>query len=176
MSQQDELLDLVNSKDIVTGTIWRSEYARLATDDLGYIRAVEMFIVNSRGQFWIPKRTADKRIAPNGYDFSVGGHVSSGETYMDAMLKEISEEINLYLSEEDLEYVGKIGPDANRYFRQMYIYRSDKTPAFNPSDFVDAEWIEPGAIIDRISNGAPAKSTLADAVKIAAAWLEKENH
>ncbi len=169
---QDELLDLVNEKDEIIGTIWRNESHKLAKEDLGYIRAVEMFIVNSKGEFWIPKRTPDKRIAPNGLDFSVGGHVSSGESYIEAMLKETKEELGIHLVEGDIEYVNKIGPDKNKYFRQMYIYNSDTTPQFNPRDFVSAEWMDPRAAVELLESGVPAKSTLKDAIQIASDWLD----
>lgn len=167
----DELLDLVNEKDQKLGTIWRSEYNRLEKENLGYVRAVEMFIINSKGEFWIPKRTADKRIAPNGLDFSVGGHVSSGESYIEAMLKEIREELNLDLAEKDLEFVTTIGPDANRYIRKMYIYRSDQTPDFNPMDFTSASWLAPEAVIEMLDSGIPAKQSLKEAAVLATEWL-----
>lgn len=171
MHNNDELLDLVNETDQIIGTIWRSEYDRLEAEDLGYIRAVEMFIVNDRGELWIPKRTADKRIAPNGLDFSAAGHVSSGESYIEAMLKEAHEELDIKLSEEDIQFIDKIGPDQNHYIRQLYVYYSNETPQFNPSDFVSAEWISPEAAIQLLDSGAPAKSTLGDAVRIVADWL-----
>lgn len=168
---EQELLDLVDKDDNIIGTIDRADYDRLISDELGYIRAVEMFIVNSKGELWIPKRTADKTIAPNGFDYSAAGHVTSGETYIEAMLKETEEEVNIKLSEDDIEYVGTIGPDQNRYIRKLYIYRSDETPEYNPADFVSASWLTPEQIFELLDSGVPAKSTLRDAVEFAAGWL-----
>lgn len=163
---EDELLDLVNKNDEIIGTIWRSEYNRLESEDLGYIRAVEMFIVNDKKELWIPKRTAHKKIAPNGLDFSVGGHVSSGESYLEAILKEIREELNISLSESDLEFIETIGPDANRYIRKLYVYRSNDTPEYNPDDFVSASWLRPAAVLEMLDAGVPAKSSLRDTVAL----------
>lgn len=168
----DELLDLVNEKDEIIGTIWRNESHKLSEENLGYIRAVEMFIVNSKGQFWIPKRTSDKRIAPNGLDFSAAGHVSSGETYIEAMIKETAEELGIKLTKADLDHITKIGPDQNKYIRELYIYKSDITPQFNPTDFVSAEWMDPNTAIDLLASGVPAKSTLKDAIQVAAEWVK----
>ncbi len=117
----DELLDLVNNNDEVIGTVWRSQYHELVKKKLGYIRAVEMLIQNDKGQLWIPKRTAEKRIAPNCLDYSMGGHVSSGETYLQSALREIEEELNLNLTKNDLLFVKKFSPSDLPYFRVLYI-------------------------------------------------------
>lgn len=169
----DELLDLVNKEDEIIGTIWRNDTSdnRLANEKLGYIRAVELFIVNSKGELWIPKRTAHKRIAPNGLDFSAAGHVSSGETYIEAMIKEAREELSLDLSEEDLKFVAKIGPDENCYIREQYVYRTNKTPTFNRDDFVSAAWLQPEELLKQLDSGIPAKSSLRFAVAITRDWL-----
>lgn len=172
MTQQDELLDLVNNKDEVISTIWRSEYDRLETEDLGYIRAVELLIQNENGKLWIPKRTSTKKIAPNGLDYSAGGHVSSGETYEEAMLKEISEELNLDLEKEDLELLGTLGPDQYRYFRKVYRYKSNETPQFNPHDFVSASWLSVDDIIAAIDAGTPAKLSIKPTLEKLRASLE----
>ena len=167
MSDTDELLDLVNEQDHIVGTIWRSEYDRLESEDLGYIRAVDMFIQNAKGDIWIPKRTAHKKIAPNGLDYSAGGHVSSGETYVEAMIKEIDEELNLQVSEQDLELLGTLGPstDGLRYFRNIYRLRTDETPQYNPDDFVSAEWMSVDGLISVIESGVAAKHSILPTIR-----------
>ena len=174
MAGNDELLDLVNEQDLVIGTLWRSEYERLEAEDLGYIRAVELFIQNENGQLWIPKRTADKRIAPNGLDYSAGGHVSSGETYMQAMLKEINEELNWKLQESDLEFIADIGPDQNRYIRKLFVHRTNREPNYNPEDFVSANWFAIDSLIALLESGAPAKSSLLPTVRLFKDHQDKE--
>lgn len=163
----DELLDLVNINDEIIGTVWRSDYDRLDEEDLGYIRAVDMFIQNDKGEVWIPKRTAHKKIAPNGLDYSVGGHVSSGETYEEAMIKEASEELNLQLSNDDLEFLGTLEPDSDglRYFRRIYRYQTNETPDFNTDDFVSARWMAIDSLIKLLRAGTPAKSSILPTVE-----------
>lgn len=162
----DELLDLVDGNDAVIGTIWRSEYQKMVDCKLGYIRAVEMFIVNSKGQLWIPKRTADKKIAPNGLDYSMGGHVSTGETYIESALREIQEELNLDLKEKDLEFIEKFAPLDLPYFRTLYTYKSDAAPSYNPNDFVSAEWLTPQELIAKLDAGVPAKTNMRETVSV----------
>ena len=163
---EDELLDLVNNQDQVIGTIWRSQYAEMVDKKLGNIRAVEMLIQNDSGKLWIPKRTADKRIAPNGLDYSMGGHVSSGETYIQSALREIKEELNLDLTEDDLKFIQKFAPLDLPYFRALYIYRSNEAPGFNPQDFVSAEWLTPQELLDKLDSGVSAKVNMRETVSV----------
>ena len=161
----DELLDIVNENDEVIGTILRSNYDELVEKKLGYIRAVEMFIQNDEGKLWVPTRTADKKIAPNGLDYSMGGHVESGEEYTESALREIEEELNLTIDPEKLEFVTKFRPGLIPYFRSFYIYRSNETPAYNPNDFVGAEWLSPEEILQKLDGGVPAKTSLRETVE-----------
>jgi isopentenyl-diphosphate delta-isomerase len=155
-----EMLDLVNDKDEVIGSIDRDDYDHMVEQDLGYIRSVELLIRNSEGKYWIPTRTTDKRIAPNGIDYSMGGHVDAGEEYIVAALREIREELNLHLRPEDLIFVTKFEPGAIRYFRVVYLYETDETPQYNPADFVKAEWLSLYEIEQRLNSGVPAKRDL----------------
>jgi len=74
----DEYLDLVDLQDSVIGRKLRSE---VYAEHLSNFRVVNAFVLNSKGELWIPRRTADKRIFPLCLDMSVGGHVESGESY-----------------------------------------------------------------------------------------------
>lgn len=160
----NELLDLVNAKDEVVGKVYRRDFVRAAGHEPGYIRAVELFIRNDKGQFWIPTRTADKKIAPNGLDYSMGGHVGAGESYEEAAIREIKEELNLDLTPEDLEFVQKFSPASTPYFRTVYLYKSNQTPKYNPEDFQSAEWMTFAELDEKLKSGVPAKSSLQETV------------
>ena len=168
----DELLDLVDKNDNVIGTINRQDYKRLLDEELGYIRAADMFILNSKGQIYTPVRTADKTIAPNGLDYSVGGHVGSGEDYMSAIIRESQEELNLSITESEIEQIAKTTSDELRYIRCIYLMRSDKKPTFNPKDFVSAEWLTPHEVINKVDSGHPAKILLRETIIILEDYLK----
>lgn len=78
----DELLDIVDSTDTVVRTELRSA---IYQQKLRYFRAVNAFIINGKGQLWIPRRTASKALFPLALDTSFGGHVQSGQSYEQAL-------------------------------------------------------------------------------------------
>lgn len=162
--EHDELLDVVDADDRVIGTVWRSGYGDFAKEKRGNIRVVELFIQNDKGQIWIPKRTATKKIAPNGLDYSMGGHVESGQSYEEAALREIKEELNLNLTAADLVVIKKFEPNNLPLFRTLYLYKTNDAPAYNPDDFVSAEWISPSDLIEKLDAGVPSKDNMHEAV------------
>lgn len=167
----DELLDIVTRDDAVIGTINRQDYPRLMQENLGYIRACDLFIVNSRNELFVPIRTANKTIAPNGYDFSAGGHVGAGETYEGALVREIEEELNLTITPSDLTLVAKTVYDDIRYIQALYLLRTDNTPAINPADFIAAEWLTIDQLEKSIDDGHPAKSKIKPGLALLRAYL-----
>lgn len=169
----DELLDLVDRSDRVIGTINRKDYDSFLKDNLGYIRAADMFILNSDGKIFVPTRTADKTIAPNGLDFSVGGHVESGEDYLTTIIREASEELNIIVETEYILLIDKTVFDDIKYIRRLYLYRSDETPIYNPKDFVTGEWMTPAELVEKIDNGHAAKSNLKSSVSLLNEYLQE---
>jgi len=161
---QEEVLDLVNDKDEIIGTIARSQSHRLTTEKLGFTRASDMFIRNTEGKLWIPKRTAHKTIAPNGLDYSCGGHVTPGDDYDSTMIKEIEEELNFTPDPGKLHYITKMPPTTTPYFHAIYVYDSDETPNYNPNDFVSSQWMTPKELLATLDNGALAKTSIKETV------------
>jgi isopentenyldiphosphate isomerase len=163
----DELLDVVDKNDNVIGTIWRNESYSLNETKAGFIRAATALIQKDNGDVWIPRRTADKRIAPNGLDSSMQEHVGSGESYLEATIRGFKEELNIEVTEDQLEYVGTVLPDDELYyFVALYIYKSNDVPDYNPEDFVGYEWIKPEVLISRLENGEPSKKSLLSTTKL----------
>ncbi len=165
MKNEDELLDLVDKNDEVIGTIYRS---KTSNDDFGgYLRASELLIVNDKGLLWIPRRQMHKRIAPGGLDFSAAGHVASGEDYMDALSREVEEEINIVLDETKLNFLKKFKPKPNLppYFRAVYLYDCNEIPKYNHDDFSESFWISPDDLLAKLKAGEPAKLSLFETIE-----------
>lgn len=166
-----EILDVVNGNDEVIGTMNREDYKQFMQENRGYIRASELFIMNAEGKIWVPVRTADKKIAPNGYDYSAAGHVVTGEDYLETAIREAKEEIDRDLYPDEIEFVAKLKSPAIKYIRTIYLVRTDETPVLVADEFQSAEWLTPDELIASIQNGHPAKSNLLDTVVTLKAYL-----
>ena len=155
----DELLDLVDEQDRVIGTMRRSE---VYDKKLRNIRVVNAFIVNSKGELWIPRRTAHKRSYPLCLDMSVGGHVESGESYEQTFERELKEELNLEVSQCNPRLLGYLTPHTHDIsaFTKAWEIRQDEAPHYNPDDFIEYFWLTPEQALARIAQGDPSKSDL----------------
>jgi len=172
-----ELLDLVDASDQVVGTILRGQ----ATTPGGlpkdrYIRAANCFIMNAKQQLWIPRRTTHKKIAPGGLDYSAGGHVTSGQSYEEAMRQELVEEVNLHLDPKQLIEIGLETPFNTPpyiYFAKIFLYLSDEAPDYNPDDFTGFEWLSVEELQQKLRNGVSAKDSLLAATESVSAYLRQ---
>ncbi|MBY0109831.1 MAG: NUDIX domain-containing protein [Candidatus Babeliaceae bacterium] len=162
---QDELLDIVDNRDVVVRTELRSV---IYQQKIRHIRAVNAFIINNKGQLWIPRRTATKALFPLSLDTSVGGHVQSGESYDQAFDRELQEETGLVLKDMDCQVKAYLTPLEHNVscFMTVYEIKSSQTPVYNPDDFCDFFWITPTELIEKIETGEPAKSDLITLAKI----------
>lgn len=133
---QDEYLDLVDENDVVIGKKLRSE---IYAEKLSNYRVANAFIVNSKGEMWIPRRTADKKIYPSCLDMSVGGHVESGEGYDETFKREVAEELNIDTDKVECRLLGHLTPKNAGVSSNMNLYeiKMDEAPDYNKDDFVE---------------------------------------
>ncbi|NQV77047.1 MAG: NUDIX domain-containing protein [Lutibacter sp.] len=163
---EDELLDLVNEQDQVIGTIWRSK--AYAENRLASVRAVWFFIKNQDNKFWIPRRQATKKVLPNCLDGSAVGLVSSGETYKQAMIREIAEELNVDIISLPYRFIGTLTPQEGAIcFIQVFELQvlNDFIIDYNKNDFSEYFWLSSQEIIDKINAGEKAKDSLIKIMK-----------
>lgn len=159
----DEILDLVDRDDRVIAQAQRED---IMARGLTNFRVVNGFLRNAQGAVFIPRRLSTKRYFPDALDVSVGGHVGSGETYIEALVREAEEELGLTTC--DWREVAALTPPVHGIsaFMRVYILDTDETPRFNPEDFSGAEWLMPRDILRRIHTGDKAKGDLAALVRI----------
>ena len=85
----DELFDVVDEQDRVTGQLARREVHRRGLRH----RAVHMLVANRAGRVFLHQRSLKKDLFPGVWDSSAAGHVGAGEGYDDTALRELEEEL-----------------------------------------------------------------------------------
>lgn len=90
-STDHEILEVVTMDDRVVGTATRAEiHAK------GLIhRAVHIFVFDESGQIYVQRRSEYKDRHASKLDSSAAGHVDPGESYTDAAIRELDEELGL---------------------------------------------------------------------------------
>jgi isopentenyldiphosphate isomerase len=153
----EEILDLVNEADEVIGQVSRTR----AWAERLPVRFINAFVVNSSGQLWIPRRAASKSMFPNCLDMSVGGHVISGETYLEAFKRETLEEIGVDVDTLEWREIAYFSPFETTLSAFMCVYEIRlEHVALNPDDFSEAFWMTPLELQQRIVQGEAVKGDL----------------
>lgn len=155
----DELLDIVNEHDEVVGQKFRSVVYK---EKLTTIRVVNAFVQNDRGQLWIPRRSSSKRIFPLCLDASMGGHVSAGESYHDALKRELMEELRIDLEVISYQELGSLTPAKHGMsaFMKVFLIQSNDAPNYNTDDFIEYYWFSPEEILSAVEKGDKSKDDL----------------
>ena len=90
-------------------------------------RAVYAFIIDDEGNVLLQKRSANKKLWPNLWDVTVGGHVDSGEFGRQALVREVKEELGIAIDDDDIKYlvgstsINEKGDIINKHYNECYL-------------------------------------------------------
>ncbi|MBR0427086.1 MAG: NUDIX domain-containing protein [Clostridia bacterium] len=113
-----EYFDIVNEIDEVIGKIAEDMQNTIRPSQM---RFINILILTYDKKIIVPKRSSNRKIFPNCYDFSVGGHVNSGEEYDEAAYRELKEELGISNVElQEIAYFSPFTSDSNT-FQKVYI-------------------------------------------------------
>lgn len=87
-----EWLDIVDESDRVVGRARRED---CHGDPSLVHRVVHILVVNGADELLLQLRGKNKRIQPDKWDTSVGGHLEEGEGYEEGAVRELREELGL---------------------------------------------------------------------------------
>lgn len=134
MKDELEYFDIVNEKDEVVDKISEDKQNTVEPSQLRFINII---ITDEENKIVVPKRSSNRRIFPNCYDFSVGGHVNSGESYIEAAYRELEEELGI--SNVELKEVAYFSPfkSESNTFQKVYFLKYNKEIINYDNDGID---------------------------------------
>lgn len=106
-----------------------------------YKLSVHVWIMNSKGEILIQKRSDNKPTNPGKWGFT-GGAVDTGETSLEAGIREVREELSIELKEEQIEFLLSFKRDYG--FVDIYLARHDaniKDLVLQESEVAEAKWV-----------------------------------
>ncbi len=87
-----------------------------------YAQGAHVWIMNSKGEFLIQKRSSQKKLYPNLWSITSGG-TDEGETTLDTVYREVKEELGIEIKPEELELM--MSYKRNHDFVDVYLVRKD---------------------------------------------------
>lgn len=105
MSREPELIDVLDGDGAPTGL---RKPKRSVHRDGDWHRAAHVWIALDDGRLLLQRRALVKDSWPGLWDISVAGHVSAGETAVEAVIREAHEELGLRIDPAELRFLGTL--------------------------------------------------------------------
>ncbi len=153
-----EYFDVLNENGEFTGEIKTREQCH---EQGLWHRAIYGFVFNKNGDVLLQRRSKNKKLWPDLWDVTAGGHVLTGEFGAQALIREVKEELGIDISEDELKYlVGSTssnikGNIKNNHFNECYIITKDidiTKIKLQKEEVSDIRWFTKEEILERINN------------------------
>ena len=119
-----------------------------------YRLVVHVCVFNSNGEMLIQQRKSDKKLWPDCWDISVGGHVISGETTAQAAERETLEELGIKLNL--IKERPHITINFEQGFDDIYVVNYDidiKDVTIQEEEVQNARWASKKEVLKLLDNG-----------------------
>lgn len=120
-----EFFDVLDEKGNKTGEIIERNEAH----EKGVChRVIQVWVINSKNELLIQKRSVNKDTCPNMWHVSLGGHIESNEDNQQTIIREFSEELGLDIS--------------NQIDKVNYLHTFKEILVLNNGQFIDNEFYD----------------------------------
>ena len=106
-----------------------------------FIIGVQAIIINSKNQILISQRSKNKKVLPLKWECN-GGALSSGENILDGLVREIYEELGIYLDKDKAIFL-KTAKN-NNVFKEIFLFKKDLSIDkinFEDGEAQNAKWV-----------------------------------
>lgn len=147
----EEIFDIVDEDDRVVGQAPRS---RVHAEWLRH-RAVHVLVSDRAGRIYLQKRAETKDNHPGVWDSSCSGHVGQGETYADAAVRELAEELGIATDPPPREIIAiRASEESGHEFVRVYTASHEGPVHPDPVEISEGRWLAP-AEVDRWVTAKP---------------------
>ncbi len=125
-------------------------------------KAVVVFIISlDNKKVLLQQRSSNKKLWPNLWDLTAGGHVLAGEFGYQAGIRETKEELGIEINKESMEFIGVTTSEnikndiINRHFNEHYIVHKNielKDIVLQKEEVQDIKWFDIETVINKINN------------------------
>lgn len=138
-----EEIDIVDENDEIIGKSTKNE----AHNKSQIHRVVHGIVKNIEGKIFLVKRAPTRTHGPNLFDASIGGHVQSGESYENAMIREAKEELGI---EGKFKFLFKFTPGhpTVKHITSVFIITYNGPICLCEREFSEGNWFN----LDEIMN------------------------
>ena len=144
---KDELLYLINEKDEVIGSVWKSEAHK---NPKLIHREVAIVIFNDKGETLLQQRSMQKKVNPGEWKVAAAGHIGFGEDPEVAIKREVKEELGI---EIDPIFFGKsnittVGLESHLTYIYYALVKGYPNIMFAKNEVMATEWVKLGQLND----------------------------
>lgn len=100
MDQIEEYIDVISPNGNLTGI---SKPRSKVHQEGAWHRSVHVWVLNDRKELLIQRRAFEKENHPGLWDVSCAGHITSGDSSLQTAVRELKEELGLFVHPEELE-------------------------------------------------------------------------
>lgn len=178
----EEYFDVLNEEGNYIGKVESRE--KCHKEGLWH-KAVVVFIINSKDQVLLQRRSPNKKLWPNMWDVTAGGHVLTGEFGFQTIIRETKEELGIELNKNEITFLGSSrssnvkGDIVNNHFNEYYIANKDIDETklkLQEEEVSEVKWIDKNEIIEKIKdnyNGITDKKGCWEYLIKYYEWLER---
>lgn len=146
----EEWFDIVDDDDRIVGRATRAD----CHGNPGLIhRVAHVLVLNRKEQILLQKRSMSKDVQPGRWDTSVGGHLDPGESYLDAALREMREELGIVDVPLQFLYHSRIRNHFESENVATYLTRYNGEIRFDPGEIDAVRFFSAEEIVSRLGTG-----------------------
>ncbi|MBF0541881.1 MAG: NUDIX domain-containing protein [Nitrospirae bacterium] len=146
-----EILEIVDNNGNIIGTAPRN----VAHGDNTLLhRVVHALVFDDTNKLLLQKRSMNKDVAAGLWDTSVGGHVDLGETTIEAICREINEELGINCPNPEFLYSYIHSNDFESELVYTYKYINNEKIIFNREEIDDVCYWDINELMNVLDNGS----------------------